>query len=156
MSLCALWTLMTTPLTWRQRALVPRNTHGESAAWYAGQVARLTVPMAYNFVTLLPEEVRRKTVFYGFLGRWVDFTSLGKGVDRGFPIFILVPVLLGLFDVYGKVGRKLGLSGDDYDSDGDVGDGDGDGEDSLAGDRGTGFSTWMEGRQLIEQELSGP
>ncbi|KAI5305475.1 hypothetical protein KEM56_004311 [Ascosphaera pollenicola] len=146
MSLCAVWTLTTTPLTWRQRALVPRNTHGESAAWYAGQVARLTVPMAYNFVTLLPEEVRRKTVFYGFLGRWVDFTSLGKGVDRGFPVFILVPVLLGVFDVYGKLGRKLGLtSTDDYDD--DV-------ENERPGEAG--ISTWLEGRQLIEQEINGP
>lgn len=145
MSLCAVWTLTTTPLTWRQRALVPRNTHGESAAWYAGQVARLTVPMAYNFVTLLPDEVRRKTVFYGFLGRWVDFTSLGKGVDRGFPVFILVPVLLGVFDVYGKVGRKLGLSAtDEYDD--DV-------ENERPGEGG--ISTWLEGRQLIEQEING-
>jgi LMBR1-like membrane protein. len=53
---------------WGNRALVRRNTYGESACWYASLVARLTVPIAYNFLTILPKDFRRHTTFYNFLG----------------------------------------------------------------------------------------
>ncbi|KAI5284054.1 hypothetical protein KEM52_003109 [Ascosphaera acerosa] len=107
--------------------------------------------MAYNFVTLLPAQVRKGTVFYAFLGRWVDFTALGKGVDALLPACILLPVFLGLFDVYGKVARSLGFAVGDSEG---YSDAEGPG---VAEDGSSGFiSTWTEGRQLIEQELNGP
>ena len=36
------------------RALVKRQTYAESACWYSLQVAKLTVPLSYNFITMLP------------------------------------------------------------------------------------------------------
>ena len=126
---------------WGNRALVRRNTFFESACWYAGQVAKLTVPLAYNFLTFLPFDVRSKTTFYQFLGRLIHLTTLGQGFDYFFPIFILVPVCATLFNLYGKVKNIFGfgiLEDDDEEN-----------------PSGFGTGGWREGRDLIARELSG-
>lgn len=124
---------------WGNRALVRRNTYGESACWYAGQVARLTVPLSYNFLTFLPETIRRDTTFYQFLGRYIDLTPLGKGFDYFFPVLVLLPVCATLFNLYGRVKNVFGfgLLEDDDDNPG-----------------GYGTGNWTEGRELIDRELN--
>lgn len=119
---------------WGNRALVRRNTYGESATWYSGQIARLTVPLAYNFVTFLPPDVHRETTFYHFLGRLVNLTPLGENFDYFFPILILIPVCATLFNLYGRVKGifGFGIVEDDAEIEG-----------------------WREGRDLIERELNG-
>ena len=126
---------------WGNRALVRRNTYGESATWYAGQIAKLTVPLAYNFLTFFPPRVHRKTAFYDFLGRLINLTPLGKGFDYFFPIFILVPVCATLFNLYGRAKNIFGFGILENDDEGNP----------------TGFGTggWREGRELIERELHG-
>lgn len=127
---------------WGNRAIVPRNTYGESATWYSGQIAKLTVPLAYNFVTFLPRDVHRETTFYHFLGSLINLTPLGKGFDYFFPIFILVPVSATLFNLYGRAKDIVGFG---------IVDGDEDDETPP----GFGAGGWREGRELIERELSG-
>ncbi|KAF1984031.1 hypothetical protein K402DRAFT_396226 [Aulographum hederae CBS 113979] len=127
---------------WGNRALVRRQTYAESACWYAGQVAKLTVPLSYNFVTFTPKTIFQETQFYHFLGRLVDLTPLGSGFDDFFPIFILFPVAATLFGFYGKAQRVVGF--------GEVMD---DEEDDGTGS-GFGLSGWREGRALIEREVS--
>ena len=126
---------------WGNRALVRRNTYGESAAWYSGQIAKLTVPLAYNFVTFLPNEIHKETTFYHFLGSLIDLTPLGKGFDYFFPMFILLPVCATLFNLYGRAKNifKFGLIEDDD-------------EETPPG---FGAGGWREGRELIERELNG-
>ncbi|RAK71305.1 LMBR1 domain-containing protein [Aspergillus fijiensis CBS 313.89] len=129
---------------WGNRALVRRNTYGESACWYAGLVARLTVPIAYNFLTFLPVSARQSTVFYKFLGRLIDLTPLGKGFDYFFPVFILLPICATLFNLYGRVQNICSwglLEEDDDDLENNPG--------------GYGLGGWREGRDLIERELNG-
>ena len=129
---------------WGNRALVRRNTYGESACWYAGLVARLTVPIAYNFLTFLPKHVRQNTIFYHFLGRLIDLTPLGKGFDYFFPVFILLPVVATLFNLYGRVKGifTFGLAEED--------------ENDLENNpSGYGLGGWREGRELIDRELNG-
>ena len=126
---------------WGNRALVRRNTYGESAAWYSGQVAKLTVPLTYNFVTFLPPDVYQRTTFYHFLGRLVNLTPLGKGFDFLFPVLILIPVCATLFNLYGRVKNVFGY--------GIIEDED----DENATERGIG--EWRDGRDLIERELNG-
>ncbi|EER45018.1 LMBR1 domain-containing protein [Histoplasma capsulatum H143] len=128
---------------WGNRALVPRNTYSESACWYAGQIAKLTVPLSYNFLTFLPQDVQKKTTFYNFLGRLINLTPLGKGFDYIFPIFILIPVCATLFNLYGRVKSwfDFGLLEDD--------------EDVALNSSGFGTGGWREGRELIESELTG-
>ncbi|GES60778.1 LMBR1-like membrane protein-domain-containing protein [Aspergillus terreus] len=129
---------------WGNRALVRRNTYGESACWYASLVARLTVPIAYNFLTFLPTAFRQSTTFYHLLGRFIDLTPLGKGFDYFFPVFILLPVCATLFNLYGRVKNICGfglIEEDDEDMDNNPG--------------GYGLGGWREGRDLIERELTG-
>ena len=125
---------------WGNRALVKRNTYGESACWYSGQVAKLTVPLSYNFVTFLPSDIYQKTTFYHFLGRLIVLTPLGKGFDYFFPIFILIPVCATLFNFYGRIQKLSGFG--IYEDD----------EEEDPSGYGT---TWREGRDLLERELSG-
>lgn len=130
---------------WGNRALVRRNTYGESACWYAGLVARLTVPIAYNFLTFLPRDFRRKTTFYDFLGRLINLMPLGKGFDFIFPMFILLPICATLFNLYGRIKNVCGFGLAEDDDLHDV-------ENNPAG---YGIGGWREGRDLIERELNG-
>ena len=141
MCACALISVNDVPV-WGQRALVRRHTHSESACWYAGQIAKLTVPLSYNFLTFLPQHIRENTTFYRFLGKLINLTPLGTGFDYFFPIFILVPVLAALFNVYGKVKRWFGF---DILED----------EDEDAGPSGSSTRGWREGRDLIARDLQG-
>lgn len=134
-------TTMTEVKVWRGRALVRRNTSYESAFWYAMQVAKLTVPLSYNFLTFLSSEVYQKTAFYSFLGRLIDFTGLGRWFDDLFPYFLVIPVIAAIFGLYSKV-KRLFVGIDLLDDD----------EENLTG-YGTG--SWREGRDLIERELGG-
>lgn len=126
---------------WGNRALVRRNTYGESATWYSGQIAKLTVPLAYNFLTFLPPIVHRKTTFYNFLGVLIKFTPLGTGFDYFFPIFILVPVSATFFNLYGRVRNVFGFGFLEDDEDGNS--------------SSFGSGNWREGRNLIDRELQG-
>lgn len=141
MCTCALSSVNDVPV-WRQRALVRRNTYSESACWYAGQIAKLTVPLSYNFLTFLPQQIHQNTTFYHFLGRLINLTPLGTGFDYFFPIFILLPVCATLFNLYGKLKNVLGfgIMEDEYDE-----------------ENPSGFGTggWREGRDLIARDLAG-
>ncbi|KAK3937252.1 LMBR1-like membrane protein-domain-containing protein [Diplogelasinospora grovesii] len=137
-------TSITEVKVWRGRALVRRNTAPESACWYASQVARLSVPLSYNFMTFLGG-VYKDTVFYDFLGQLINLTPLGKWFDYLFPMFVLLPVCATLFGLYGKVKRMFGFGADVIDVIDD--------EDAEGTAYGTG--SWREGRDLIERELNG-
>ena len=135
-------TSITEVKVWRGRALTRRGTAYESAFWYAQQVAKLSVPLSYNFVTMLSKEIYTKTMFYRFLGQLIDLTPLGRWFDYIFPIFILFPVFATLFGLYGRVRRLFGFGIDIV-------------EEDEEGRRGYVAGSWREGRDLIERDLSG-
>ncbi|OJD32072.1 lmbr1 domain-containing protein [Diplodia corticola] len=128
---------------WGNRALVRRQTYAESACWYSCQVAKLTVPLAYNFITFFEGEIYKETVFFSFLGKLVNLTPLGSGFSSWFPMLILIPVAATLFGLYGKAKRVIGLG--EYM---EIGDEDDDEIDNA-------FSGWREGRALIDREAHG-
>jgi hypothetical protein len=137
MSACALYSITVLPI-WGNRALVYRTTYSESAAWYAAQVAKLTVPLAYNFLTFLPKDLQQATMFYQFLGESIVLTPLGRGFSSFFPILLVLPALAALFGWYGRIKQVLGF------------------EDWLAEDERE--DMWREGKSLIERhgkQLSG-
>ncbi|KAF2850018.1 hypothetical protein T440DRAFT_468727, partial [Plenodomus tracheiphilus IPT5] len=142
MCICAFYSLTEIKI-WGNRALVRRNTYQESATWYGLQVAKLTVPLSYNFLTMTDKTIWKGTMFYIFLGRLIVLTPLGEGFSAFFPIFILVPVFATAFGLYGKVKNICGF-GDLLDDEE---------EDARGGFAGTG--SWREGRALIERELQG-
>lgn len=138
MCACALYAISDVKV-WGNRALVKRQTYAESACWYSLQVAKLTVPLSFNFITMLEPKVYRATSFYQFLGQLIDLTPLGAGFSAFFPCFLLIPVLATLFNLYGKVKNVFGFGILEDESE----------------DNPSGFGTggWREGRALIEQEL---
>lgn len=138
MCACALYAISDVKV-WGNRALVKRQTYAESACWYSLQVAKLTVPLSFNFITMMPTQVYTSTQFYRFLGSLIDLTPLGSGFSMFFPCFLLVPVLATLFNLYGKVKGVIGFGFLEDESE----------------DNPSGFGTggWREGRALIEQEL---
>lgn len=126
---------------WGNRALVRRQTYAESACWYSLQVAKLTIPLSYNFITMMPHNIFTETAFYKFLGKLINLTPLGSGFSEYFPILILLPVLATMFNLYGKVKNIVGFGVLEDESE----------------DDGSGFGTggWREGRALIARELQG-
>lgn len=124
---------------WGNRALVKRQTYAESACWYSLQVAKLTVPLSFNFITMMPPQIKQATTFYHFLGKLIDLSPLGEGFSRYFPILVLIPVLATLFNLYGKVKNVIGFGVLE--------------DDSEENSSGFGTGGWREGRALIEGEL---
>ncbi|KAI4722135.1 hypothetical protein E4T48_01511 [Aureobasidium sp. EXF-10727] len=120
---------------WGNRALVRRQTYAESACWYSLQVAKLTVPLSFNFITMIDPTIREGTTFYGFLGRLINLTPVIGNFSAYFPIVVLIPVVATLFNLYGKVKNVIGFGvlEDEHDE--------------------PGAGTWREGRILIEREL---
>ena len=138
MDACALYAISDVKV-WGNRALVPRQTYAESACWYSLQVAKLTVPLSYNFITMLREDVYKETSFFKFLGQLITLTPLGEGFSTFFPCFLLIPVIATLFNLYGKIKNVFGFGILDDESD----------------DNPSGFGTggWREGRGLIDREI---
>ena len=138
MDTCALYAI-TDVKVWGNRALVKRKTYAESACWYSLQVAKLTVPLSFNFVTLMPESVYKDTSFYQFFGQLIDLTPLGEGFSAFFPCVLLIPALATLFNLYGKAKGILGFGVLE--------------DDSEENPSGFGTGGWREGKALIEHEL---
>lgn len=138
MDACALYAISDVKV-WGNRALVRRQTYAESACWYSLQVAKLTVPLSFNFITLMPASVYRETSFYHFLGKLVNLTPLGSGFSTYFPCFILVPALATFFNLYGKTKKVIGFGVLE--------------DDSEENPSGFGTGGWREGRALIDREL---
>ncbi|KAH9836872.1 LIMR family protein [Teratosphaeria destructans] len=137
MDTCALYAISDVRV-WGNRALVKRQTYAESACWYSLQVAKLTVPLSYNFITMLPPDVYKETQFYQFLGQLINLTPLGQGFSAFFPCFLLIPVLMTLFSVYGRLKNIIGFAALEDDEEGNA--------------SGLGPGGWREGRALIDQE----
>ena len=138
MDACALYAISDVKV-WGNRALVKRQTYAESACWYSLQVAKLTVPLSFNFITMLQPDVYKETSFFKFLGALINLTPLGKGFSAFFPCFLLLPVLATMFNLYGKAKNVFGFGILEDETD----------------DNPSGFGTggWREGRSLIEREL---
>ncbi|THZ12333.1 hypothetical protein D6C91_08577 [Aureobasidium pullulans] len=120
---------------WGNRALVRRQTYAESACWYSLQVAKLTVPLSFNFITMIDPTISEGTTFFRFLGRLINLTPVIGNFSAYFPIVVLLPVFATLFNLYGKVKNIIGFGviEDEHDE--------------------PGAGTWREGRILIEREL---
>ena len=138
---CALYSISEVKV-WGNRALVRRQTYSESATWYSLQVTKLTVPLAYNFMTCLPTQVHEATVFYTFFGRVIETSPLFGGFSLLLPICILVPVALAFFGLYRKIGSLVGFGTDMME------------DDDEENPSGFGTGGWREGRTLIERELT--
>lgn len=91
--------------------LVPHNSDPVSTCFYASYIARLTIPLSYNFITLF---VSRKSIFEEWYGLSIHLAGLFNLMNNWVPRLILVPIVLTTFNVYDKIKRRIGLSSDIY------------------------------------------
>lgn len=87
--------------------LVPFKSSPVSGCFYATYIARLTMPISYNFITLFRE---RNSVFERWFGQSIHLTGLFNSMNNWLPRLIIIPILLTTFNVYDKLKSKLGLS----------------------------------------------
>lgn len=116
-------------------ALVHRHSDYSSLIFYAMYACRLTVPLSFNYITLISS---RESVFEEFLGKSINLTPLGKYFNDWLPRFVLIPMIFTLFHVYDRVKDFLGfgLSFDD--------------DDEEEEERGS----VVEGRELVRRALT--
>lgn len=95
--------------------LVPHKSDPVSACFYATYIARLTLPLSYNFITLFTS---RSSIFEDWFGSSIvlDRAGLFNVMNNWLPRLLLIPVVLTMFNVYDKLKSKLGLNSDIYDS----------------------------------------
>uniref|UniRef100_A0A060T7S6 ARAD1C29942p n=1 Tax=Blastobotrys adeninivorans TaxID=409370 RepID=A0A060T7S6_BLAAD len=123
-------------------ALVHRSSDTSSLLFYAMYACRLTVPLSYNYLTLISS---RESAFQDFLGKSINLTALGKYFNDWLPRLVIVPVLLTLFYFYDKIKDFLGfgLSFEDEEED-----------DDRSGTVTS--SAYIEGRETVSRALSDP
>lgn len=118
-------------------ALVHRSSDTSSLIFYAMYACRLTVPLSYNYLTLVSS---KESVFEEFLGKSINLTLLGKYYNDMLPRLVIIPVLLTLFHFYDRIKNLLGF-GMAFDDEQD--------EDGTSG-------SVIEGRALVERALTDP
>jgi LMBR1-like membrane protein len=139
-------------------SLTPHHTDPVPILFYASYLCRLTypspskatkltihsIPLTFNFTTLLarPPDPQTLSTFSSFLGSSINLTPLGEAFNAWFPLFILLPVILTLFNLYDKIKKVLGL--------GDLGGWIIDDEEDE--DRGE-IASVVEGREILKREL---
>ncbi|KAK6463403.1 LMBR1-like membrane protein-domain-containing protein [Scheffersomyces coipomensis] len=92
--------------------LVPHSSDPVSACFYTTYIARLTIPLSYNFITLF---ISRNSNFENWFGQSIHLTGLFNLMNNWLPRLLLIPVLLTVFNIYDKLKKKIGL-GDMYDN----------------------------------------
>lgn len=118
-------------------ALVHKGSDLQSLLFYGMYACRLTVPLSYNFLTLIASHA---PVFDQFLGKSINLTPLGMYFNDWLPRLIVVPMALTWFHFYDKMRDYLGFGlGVDDDEDGD---------ESVSG------SAAVEGRELVSRALT--
>lgn len=109
--------------------LVHRKTDAGSLVIFGSYLCRLTVPLSFNYLTLLRNQ---QSVFHEFLGRSINLTTLGAGWNEWLPVLIIIPVMATSFNLYEKVGNWAGYGiWDEEDEEG----------------------SWIEGRDLVSKAL---
>lgn len=96
--------------------LVPRDSDPVSAAFYASYIARLTIPLSYNFITLFTS---RESIFEEWYGKSIHLTGLFNLMNNWIPRLLLIPIVLTTFNVYEIIKKRIGLLSDFYGAWGD-------------------------------------
>lgn len=112
MLLCALNSLAKLKI-FNKYHLVPHTSDPVSTCFYASYIARLTIPLSYNFITLFAS---RESIFEEWYGKSIHLTGLFNLMNNWIPRLLLIPIVLTTFHVYDKLKAFIGLNSDLYDS----------------------------------------
>ncbi|GAV30239.1 hypothetical protein PMKS-003749 [Pichia membranifaciens] len=83
------------------------NSDPVSSVYFISYALRLTIPLGYNFLTLLDTSVTSNSAFLKFVSGNLKLISFGEFLNDIIPRLILVPVLMSFFGVWGKLRRWL-------------------------------------------------
>lgn len=101
--------------------LFPKYSNPVSVVFFTMYSNRLTVPLSYNFLTLLQSQ-RVRSVFNDFLGASINLSVLGGFFNSTLPRLIIIPILFASFNVFDKIKKKLWFDYfDAFDSDDEEG-----------------------------------
>lgn len=127
MACCCYSTLLRLKFFDKYALLDHGHTSHSSLFFYSSYLCRVTIPLSYNFITLLPSDYRDLSTFSHFLADAIDLTPLGVAFTNYFPLYILVPVLLTLANSYDRLKTICGVNStwidDDDDDDGSSAEG---------------------------------
>lgn len=98
--------------------LVPHNSDPVSVCFFTTYIARLTIPLSYNFLTLFAS---RESVFESWFGKSIHLTGLFNILNDWLPRLVLLPVILTTFNIYDRLKRRLGLDSWAFDDDEELG-----------------------------------
>lgn len=93
--------------------LVAHKSDPVSTCFYATYIARLTIPLSYNFITLF---ISRDSVFENWFGKSIQLTGIFNLLNNWIPRLLFVPIVLTTFNLYDKLKRSLGFTNDLYES----------------------------------------
>lgn len=129
-----------------------KNSDPVSVVFFTMYANRLTIPLSYNFITLLQQN-KLNSNFNKLLGNSINLSLLGEAFNEFLPRLILIPILLTFFNVFDKIKSKFQLN-DYYFSDG-VDSSDNNGS-QMDGENLIGNKTLMinEAKNIIRMETS--
>ncbi|KAK9720545.1 hypothetical protein K7432_004089 [Basidiobolus ranarum] len=121
-------------------ALVPNHNTNENSLLFCGAyLCRLTYPLCYNFLNLITYQ--QDTIFSKFMGE----IHLVDKFNDWIPILILLPVLVTLFNIHGRVLGAFSI-GEYFEEDEDG---------SASADMEEGRQLLLEARSAFERKLQG-
>ncbi|AOA60906.1 hypothetical protein PP7435_CHR1-0595 [Komagataella phaffii CBS 7435] len=91
------------------------NSNPSSFIFFLTYASRLTIPLSYNFTMLLSND---SSQFQKFLGESIKLIKAGEVINDILPRLIIVPIILELYNVYGKLNqwiRNILFLDDDFD-----------------------------------------
>ncbi|OBA22903.1 hypothetical protein METBIDRAFT_228236 [Metschnikowia bicuspidata var. bicuspidata NRRL YB-4993] len=91
--------------------LVPRHSDPVSACFYGSYIARMTIPLSYNFIALF---TTRKSIFEEWYGQSIHLSGLFNSMNNWIPRLLFIPIVLTSFNLYDKIKTLLGLKTDMY------------------------------------------
>lgn len=143
MVLCALISLTRIKI-FKMYHLFPRNSNPVSVVFFTMYANRLTIPLSYNFLTLLQSQ-RVHSVFNEFLGASINLSVLGGFFNSSLPRLIIIPIMFASFNVFDKIKKLMWFDYfDAFDSD-----------DEERGDITRHDALIVEGKTIIQRELGG-
>ncbi|KAF8923123.1 LMBR1 domain-containing protein 2 [Dissophora ornata] len=127
---CAYTTLMKMKLL-SNYVLVPNHHTDEPTLLFIGSyLCRLTFPLVYNYLTISAIGKEDSTEFQVYMGK-IDMVPFLGEFNYYMPYLILIPTLITLFTVFGKIFAICNISDSFFDNDDDTGGIGGDVEEGL-------------------------
>lgn len=83
------------------------NSDPVSSIFFISYALRLTIPLGYNFLMLLNPQISENSSFSLFVTGNLHLIKIGEILNNIIPRLVLIPVLLSVFGIWGKLRKWL-------------------------------------------------